>query len=102
VLPEIEPELALMMVVPVWELVAMPCAPELLLMVATDVLEEVHVTDEVTFCVLPSLKVAVAENPKLVPSAIEGAPGMTAMETRAIEDPVPVRVTFCGLAPPSS
>ena len=53
--PLIEPEVALMVVVPAPVLVACPCVPEALLIVATAVFDELHVTVVVRSCVLLSL-----------------------------------------------
>ena len=103
VVPEMEPEVAVMVVVPVPALVAKPWVPVALLTVATGVLEELHCTELVRFWVLPSLKVPVAANCCLVPNAIEGLAGVTAIEFRTTPvEPVPVRDTLCGLAPPLS
>ena len=60
--PCTEPEVAAMLAVPVSRLLANPCVPLALLMVATEVVSEFHCTVSVTFCVLPSVKVPVAEN----------------------------------------
>lgn len=50
-----EPEVASMVVVPTPTVVAKPCEPEVVLTVATLVVEELHVAVLVRFCVLPSL-----------------------------------------------
>ena len=60
--PVTEPEVALMLVVPVATPVARPWLPLVLLIVATPVIDDAHVTDVVRFWVLPSLKVPVAVN----------------------------------------
>ncbi|HMK30083.1 MAG TPA: hypothetical protein VK473_10395 [Terriglobales bacterium] len=52
------PEDAVMVVLPV----ATPCARPLVVTVATAVFDEVHVTEDVTSLVVPSLKVPTAEN----------------------------------------
>ena len=57
-----------------------PLAKPLLLMVATDVLEEVQPTERVRTCVLPSLKVPVAVNCCVVPLAIDGFAGVTTID----------------------
>jgi hypothetical protein len=76
--PTIEPEVALMVVVPTLALVAPPVA----LMVATLTVAEAHVTVLVRSWVLPSLNVPVAVNCWLVPRAIEGLLGFTVIEVR--------------------
>ena len=58
VLPEMEPEVARMVVDPVPTAVARPAV----LIVATVPAEELHVAVLVRFCVVPSLKVPVAVN----------------------------------------
>jgi hypothetical protein len=52
-----------------------------LLMVTTEVVAELHCTVSVTFCVLPSVKVPVAENCMVVPRGIVGIAGVMAMLT---------------------
>ena len=52
------PDEAVMVVLPD----ATPCARPLVVIVATAVLEDVHVTEEVTSLVVPSLNVPTAEN----------------------------------------
>ena len=68
VLPEMLPALAVIVVWPVASEVARPPATTL----ATLAAEEVHVTDDVRFCVLPSLKVPVALHCSVLPSGMEG------------------------------
>src|SRR5438105_270273 len=80
--PLIEPEVAVIVVVPAPALVASPCVPEALLIVATAVTDELHSTVVVMFCVLLLLKVPVATNCSLMPSAIEGLAGVTASPVR--------------------
>lgn len=67
-----------MVTTPVATEVAMPVAP----MVATAGADEVHVTDDVRFCVVPSVKVPVAVNCSIVPSGIDTLPGATEIEVR--------------------
>jgi hypothetical protein len=55
VVPEIEPDVAVIVVVPVARLVASPWLPEVLLMLATAGLDEVQVAVVVRFWVEPSL-----------------------------------------------
>jgi hypothetical protein len=53
--PEMDPDVAVMVVWPVLTLVASPLLPAVLLMVAIAMALDVHVTVPVMFCVLPSL-----------------------------------------------
>jgi hypothetical protein len=53
---------AVMVVVPAATALALPTLPLMLLMVATDVVTELHVADEVRSCVVLSEKVPVALN----------------------------------------
>jgi hypothetical protein len=69
------------------EIVANPLVPGVLLMVATDVFDETHVTDAVKSCRLPSLNVPVAVNCCVVlPVTREmvGETGVTRIETSAV------------------
>ena len=59
---EIDPSEAEMVAVPTPTLVARPWLPAELLIVATDCVSEVQVTEEVMVSVLPSLYVPVAAN----------------------------------------
>lgn len=77
--PVTDPEVALMVAVPVAMLVARP----VLLTVAVEVAFELHVAVEVRFCELPSVNVPVAVNCCVVPSEIDGLAGVTAIETNA-------------------
>ena len=81
-------------------LVANPTVPLMLLTVATEPFDELHWTEVVTFCVLPSLKVPVAANWTVVPSGIVEADGLTAMETSAADVTVSVAepLTFAAVA----
>jgi hypothetical protein len=88
--PEMFPEVAVIVVVPVAIEVALPFDPVALLMVATDAAEEAQLTDAVRPCVLLSEKVPVAVNCCVVPRKIEGLAGVTAIETRVTS--VTVRV----------
>jgi hypothetical protein len=84
----VEPAMALagsvadIALVPIETLVAKPSLPEALLTVATAGIEELHVTEPVRSWVVASLYVPVAVNCCVVPSAIEGAVGVTAIETK--------------------
>ena len=60
--PCTDPAVAVMLAVPVSPLLANPWLPLALLMVATEVVSELHCTVVVMFCVLPSVNVPVAEN----------------------------------------
>ena len=62
--------------------------------------EDVQVTEFVRSCVLPSENVPMACNCCLVPGAINGLPGSTAIETNPI--PVPLKLRICGLLLPLS
>ena len=78
--PVIVPEVALIVVVPVATAVARPWVPLVLLIVATPVLVDAHVAAVVRFWVLPSVKVPVAVNCWVTPTAIEGFVGVTAID----------------------
>jgi hypothetical protein len=75
--PAMFPDVAPMSVVPVPRLVARP----VLLMLAVNGVSELQVTVAVRSCVVPSVKVPVAVNCCAVPKAIEGFPGVTAIDT---------------------
>ncbi len=64
------PTAAVMVVVPAPTPVANPLLPPMLLMVATDVFEELQTTAAVMSCVEPSSNVPVAVNWSVVPAAI--------------------------------
>ena len=76
--PVVDPEVALMLAAPTVTLTASP-----LFTVAADGLSDNHVAEAVKSCVLPSVKVPVAVNCWVVPSAIESACGVTAIDTSA-------------------
>src|SRR3954471_10810506 len=82
VVPVIDPEAAVMLVVPGAALVAKPCLSDELLIVATELASELHWTVEVRFWVVPSVNVPVALNCWVVPNGMEGIAGVTASETR--------------------
>ena len=65
--PTTDPEVALMVLVPAATPVANPPVPIL----AVAVVPDPHVTDDVRFCVLLSLKVPVAVNCCVIPFAID-------------------------------
>jgi hypothetical protein len=83
VLPLIEPDVAVIVVVPTPALVAKPLLPGVLLIVATVADDELHCTVVVISWVLPSVKVPVAVNCCAVPRGTLGVAGVTAIETRA-------------------
>ena len=62
VLPEISPDVAVIVVMPANAEVASPLKPAALLMVATAGAEELQVTDDVRSCVGPAVNVPVAIN----------------------------------------
>jgi len=74
--------------------VATPLARPALLIVATEVFEELQVAVLARFWVLPSLNVPVAVNCCVVPLAIDGFAGVTAIDdstaavTVSVVDPV--------------
>jgi hypothetical protein len=74
--PEIAPDVALIVEVPTPAPVARPAA----VIVATDVVPELHVTVPVRFCVVPSLNVPVAVNCCVAPLVIDGFAGVTAID----------------------
>ncbi len=81
-LPETPPDVAVIVVVPPATALATPFVPDVLLMVATAVDDELQLTELVRFCVLPSLNVPVASNCAVVVGAIEGVVVATAIETQ--------------------
>ena len=74
--PVTPPELALIVLVPTPAPVANPPAT----MVATELGDDVHVTEPVRFCVLLSLKVPVAVNCCVRPFVTDGFAGVTEIE----------------------
>ncbi len=89
--PEMLPEVAVMVAVPAATDVACPLEPAALLIVATDAADELQVTDVVMSCVLLSEKVPVAENCSVVPGAMPGLVGVTAIETSVVDELLPLR-----------
>jgi hypothetical protein len=73
------PDVAVMLAVPCPAPVATPA----LLIVAVAGVSDVHVAVLVRFCMLPSVYVPIAVNCCVVPRAIEGVGGVTAIETSA-------------------
>jgi hypothetical protein len=80
--PVTDPLVAETFAVPVSMLVATPCVPAALLIVATAGVSELHTTVPVMFCVLPSVNVPVAVNGSVVPSGTVGIAGVNAIETK--------------------
>ena len=76
--PEMEPKLAVIVVVPPTRVVAKP----VVLIEATDVFEETQLTSFVRSRALPSLQVPVALNCCVVFGVTDGAAGVTAIELR--------------------
>ncbi|HXO05101.1 MAG TPA: hypothetical protein VN884_05670 [Candidatus Sulfotelmatobacter sp.] len=81
VVPLIAPETACIWLVPAANAVASPPAA----IVATLVVCELHVTELVKFCVELSEKVPVAVNCSVLPFAIDGLAGVTAIDTNVAE-----------------
>jgi hypothetical protein len=81
--PVTVPAFAEIVAVPGPMLLTKPCVGAALLMVATAGVVELHCTVLVMFCVLPSEKVPVAVNCSVVPDAMVGIAGVSAIETRA-------------------
>ena len=81
-LDETLPEVAVIVEVPAAIPIASPGAP-FTLMLATERFPEVHCTDAVTFCMLPSVKMPIAANCSVVVGAIDALAGEIASETRA-------------------
>jgi hypothetical protein len=79
--PEMLPDVAAIVVEPAATEVASPLEPAKLLMAATAAADELQVTDSVRSCVVLSENVPVALNCCVVPGAMLGLAGVTAMET---------------------
>ena len=77
------PDVAVITVVPAARLVARPILPAVLLIVAVAAVAELQVAVWVRSCVELSVNVPIAVNCCVVPSAIEGAAGVTAIDTNA-------------------
>src|SRR5207245_10552326 len=98
VLLEADPTVAVVVMgLPAATDVAKPCEPPALLIVATAVLDELQVTWVVRSCVVLSLKVPVAVNCWVVPFAMLGFVGVTAIEERVAF--VTVSVVFAEVSP---
>lgn len=77
------PKVAVIVASPMPALVASPWLPVVLLITATEVVEELHVAVEVRSCVDWSVNVPATVNCWLCPSAIDGFCGLTAIDSRA-------------------
>jgi len=88
--PLTDPNVAVIVALPF----ARPCKVPVLLIVATAGFDELHTTDAETSCVLLSLKVPVATNCLVVPTAIVELAGVTVMDCRValvtVKDAVPL------------
>ena len=81
--PETFPDVAVMIVLPAATDATIPLEPAALLIVATDVARELHVTDPVRSCVELSVNVPIAVNCSAVPGAMLGDVDVTAIDTSA-------------------
>ncbi len=95
--PETLPDAAVIVVEPGATDVASPWEPAALLTAATAVLDELHATEVVRFCVVPSVYVPVAVNCLVVPLATDGLAGVTATDTSVAG--VTVRVVIPDIPP---
>jgi len=95
--PDLLPNVAVIDAEPAAIVVTSPFEPAALLMAATDVAEEPHVTAVVRFCIEPSEYVPVAVNCWVVPSAMLGLNGAIAKETSVAG--VTVRVVLPEITP---
>jgi hypothetical protein len=98
VLPLTPLSVAVMTDDPVFTDEASPSLPDAFEMVAVAVVADVHVTAVVRFCVVMSVYVPVAVNCWVVPFAIDGVGGVTAIDTNVAADTVNVVLP---LTPPS-
>jgi hypothetical protein len=90
--PETLPDVAVIVVEPPATAVAKPLDPAALLILATDAVDEFHVTDVVRFCVELSEYVPVAVNCCDAPCAMVGLVGVIARETSVAAVTVSVAV----------
>jgi len=81
--PETNPDLAIINAVPDACDEAKPLDPVVLLIKATEGVEEVQMADMVRFCIVLSVYVPVAVNCSVVPTAILESAGATVIETNA-------------------
>src|SRR5439155_20209435 len=92
VFPDTRPILAVIVAEPTASALARPFDPPALLILATAVVDELQVTWAVRSCAVLSLKVPVAVNCRVVPFAMLGFVGVTAIEVRVAA--VTVSVVF--------
>jgi len=83
VLPEIAPDVAVIVVEPSEKAVASPLEPTVSLTVAMAGLKELHVTDDVRSFLVLSEYIPVALNCWVVPIAMDGLVGVTSMDASA-------------------
>jgi hypothetical protein len=95
--PEMVPDVAVIVVEPAATAVANPFEPDVLLMVATLVVDELQIAVDVRFWVLPLENVPVAVNCWVVPGAMFALAGVTAIDTSVAA--VTVRVADPDSAP---
>ncbi len=88
VVPDMLPSDAVIVVCPTATGVISPLEPTALLAVATDVVEELHVTRDVRSCTEPSPKFPLAENCWDSPMGMLGSVGVTSIETIFAESTV--------------
>ena len=81
--PDTLPDAASIVVKPADTEVARPLEPAALLMAATEKVDELHIAAAVRSCVVLSEYIPVAVNCRVVPRAIDGFSGVTAMDTSA-------------------
>jgi hypothetical protein len=91
--PEIKPDVAMTIATPG----LMPVATPVLVTLAMAGALEVHVTELVMVCLLPSLNVPVATNACVAPGRTEVEAGATAIDDKTGDPPVPLSDTVCGL-----
>jgi hypothetical protein len=92
--PDTLPEVAVMVLEPTAAAVAFPLVPDVLLIVATAVFDELQVTDVVRTCVVLFEYVPVAVNCCVVPLAMLGLDGVTAIDTRVTISGYTVSVVY--------
>ena len=91
--PLTTPDVALMVVVPGWKLVARPPPA----MLAIPVADEVQVAELVKSCVVPLLKFPVVANCWLNPAATAAPAGVIVIEVNCTGTPMPDNFTFSGV-----
>lgn len=89
VVPEMPDTVAVTVDVPTAIALAIPCEPAVLLMMAVDVSEELQVTIAVKSWVVLFESVPVAMNCWVVPAAMLGLAGVTAIDTSVVEFQLP-------------